>query len=615
MLLLKRLARSLGMLTGLALIALAALGMFLLNAKLRGHAPFSFIGDYTTDSDPAIRYALGGHPFSMFSVEPTPLMLPVALLVRIPAVGLAQLLGYHPGMNARYELGALAVFMVIAAVILRASWGPSRRERLSAVGLLLFALIGPLSIQATNWGHVEETLGAFLLCAALIAAGRERWRFAALCAAAAGATKQPDLLAGVAILLLLQPRRRRQAEFIGGLLVLTVPFLIASIGALTATQNQQIAASGGGAPHVIDVFHAFGIASWGWLSRPSVVVFAIVLPLLAAWRGETRWRLSALQASAVLAIVLFLRAMLDPYNISYYALPAVAALAAWEWLAWRAETHPLRRLRALSGLPLLAFAANFAVNAASGGLISRFVTAYLNNNYGVIYVLVVLVISLALVPVAFRLSFEWDRSRQLLYGGMAAAVIAIVLGLFAFGKPPRREMADPIGGWTALSPGAIAKATTPTKVYWLGGQDLSSSVFLRTIAMRTSKRREGLDISAATVGTPLTLFDYGLNTEPDSVSVFTLRPGKVSRGLRRLVANCSAGSKRCAKGAKLVQTPIGPAIVFITSSSVWNARVAPRGERNAVYVDSALKITPEQVLRRLRVVRPADRYKLAEQQS
>ena len=67
----------------------------------------------------------------------------------------------------------------------------------------------------------------------------------------------------------------------------------------------------------------------GWLSpipHPLIVLLAVPLSLLAARRKA--------DPLALLALLLLLRCVLDPWNNVYYVLPCVLALAAWEPLAY-----------------------------------------------------------------------------------------------------------------------------------------------------------------------------------------------------------------------------------------------------------------------------------------
>lgn len=68
------------------------------------------------------------------------------------------------------------------------------------------------------------------------------------------------------------------------------------------------------------------------LTRP--MVLAVPVALAAAWWRvrRTSARADAGAALLLLSLVLHLRCLLDPWNIGYYGLPALLALATWEGL-------------------------------------------------------------------------------------------------------------------------------------------------------------------------------------------------------------------------------------------------------------------------------------------
>jgi hypothetical protein len=85
------------------------------------------------------------------------------------------------------------------------------------------------------------------------------------------------------------------------------------------------------APAGADVV-AGALATPAWLApiaKPLIVLLAV--PLSAAWwmraGGRRRDRTDAL---GLLALLMLLRCMLDPWNVVYYELPLVIALLAWE---------------------------------------------------------------------------------------------------------------------------------------------------------------------------------------------------------------------------------------------------------------------------------------------
>ena len=79
------------------------------------------------------------------------------------------------------------------------------------------------------------------------------------------------------------------------------------------------------------------------MTRPLTVLLPLALSLLMARRLRSRpWT----DVLLLLALVLLLRCLIDPWNISYYELPFLLALLTWE-------------LHARSEPPLLSLAASF----------------------------------------------------------------------------------------------------------------------------------------------------------------------------------------------------------------------------------------------------------------
>jgi hypothetical protein len=76
----------------------------------------------------------------------------------------------------------------------------------------------------------------------------------------------------------------------------------------------------------------------GWIEsvgHPLIVVIALPLTLLCVrLRRRGSWR-AAEDALLLLALLLLLRCILDPWDISYYSLPFLFALLAWETLKYK----------------------------------------------------------------------------------------------------------------------------------------------------------------------------------------------------------------------------------------------------------------------------------------
>jgi hypothetical protein len=226
--------------------------------------------------------------------------------------------------------------------------------------VLALCVANPMTLTALEAGHPEELLGGVLCVAAVLLAARGRAVWAGVALGVAFANKQWALLALGPALLALPGRRilcASVAGAVGGALI--APFALSGPGAIEAMRG---AASPGSAiflPSQLWWFlgsqHPDGYrAAPGWVgpvSHPLIVALAVPLTL-AAWlrlrraglssaRGADRPRAGArasiprreADALLLLALLLALRFMLDPWDNAYYPIPFMLALVAWEALA------------------------------------------------------------------------------------------------------------------------------------------------------------------------------------------------------------------------------------------------------------------------------------------
>jgi hypothetical protein len=204
----------------------------------------------------------------------------------------------------------------------------------------------PLTLRALDVGHPEELLGGALCAGAALAALRDRSLLAGLLLGLALGNKAWAVLAVLPVLLALPAGGRVRALCVAvpvaGVLVAPVLFggaatVVASSAHTTGVifQPWQLWWFLGDHGHVIRGVYEEKVgyrAAPGWISpvgHPLVVVAGA--GVAAAWalvtRGGGRARGDAL---GLLALVLGIRCVLDPWNTDYYALPCVLALVAWE---------------------------------------------------------------------------------------------------------------------------------------------------------------------------------------------------------------------------------------------------------------------------------------------
>jgi hypothetical protein len=290
-----------------------------------------------------------------------PMMGSFSLFVRAPFAALAPLGGSHQ-LLLEYRLGAFACVLalgLLGLVVLRL--GDERRPALERVLLLGLLVAGPLTFKALYWGHPEELLAAALAIGGVIAAPR-RPLLAGLLIGLAIATKQWAWLALIPALAT-TPRKRLKLIAIAGAMALLWALPMA-IGDLHRFLDQMHAAGHTG-PGVTpsSVWWPFGHEVSAslvdgkmaktytvpvWISRAAEpLVLGLALALSAAYWRVRRER-PAVDALALLALVLLVRCMLDPLAISYHNAPFIIALATWEGLRRR-------------GLPYVTLAANGAI--------------------------------------------------------------------------------------------------------------------------------------------------------------------------------------------------------------------------------------------------------------
>jgi hypothetical protein len=334
-------------------------------------------------------------------------MMPLALLIRVPELttagydfvhtflsGLSHANGWWinsipilgPGRGAtinyltdtrRYEIGAVGTLVLTAMIVIGSLWyRATRGQRISVVLAVMTLLFTPLTGEALRWSHPEEFLLAGTIMLALLAAQRQRWTLAMVAVGLAFATKQPAWLIAPTIPFMLPKgmKIRGCALAVGVAVIICAPFLYNHVSEILGSQTGQL----GAVSNPTDADPQMHIGLWGAIggtagvaTRWFIPVLALLTPLFVAWRRH--WQLTVMEGAAVITIVMLLRAVLDPFDISYYALPAVAALTALEQNAWLKGTHLLQRASALTHIPVFAI--------CGGWFLGYVVGAFTNNWY------------------------------------------------------------------------------------------------------------------------------------------------------------------------------------------------------------------------------------------
>lgn len=324
--------------TGLALACLGA-----------GH-----IGDYALSAhipdNPAgsIHALLHGQIRAAAAVQPV--MGLGSIIVRLPFAALASAL--HGGETLTYRLGVLPCVLAVGlfGIVIGCAGAARRRPAWVAPLACLVLIVNPVSSAAIWLGHPEELLGGALCAGAVLAAARDRPRLAGVLLGAAVGTKEWALLAIVPALVAARPQQRRALALCAttvavplvGLLPLIDPASFLRTGRelgglrlvsftswwwpLAAGKVIQTHATGSlttAEVHTLPL--GLSRAAVSWLAPAASVPFGWLV-----WRRSLR--IDRVHALGLLALLLLLRAALDPVSMLYYFAPFVIALLGWELL-------------------------------------------------------------------------------------------------------------------------------------------------------------------------------------------------------------------------------------------------------------------------------------------
>lgn len=351
--------------------------------------------DYEAEARPSFEALVHGHLLAFLRDAP---VYGGSLVERAPFALLPSLWG--GGELAVYRLVALPCLLaaIALAVWLVAEMRAQGRSRLARAIALGVCVANPLTLRALELGHPEDLLGGVLCVAAVLLALHERPLWAGLVLGAAIANKEWALLAGGPVLLALPARRALCLAVAGALTaVVLAPLALVGSGAFLASARGTAAPTseifqpwqvwwflGHHGPAVHGLFGSlkpgFRTAP-GWVGRvshPLIVVLAAALSGLFWWRRRheaadfepggphSRERVGLLAAETahseteqaprsatdvlgLLALLFLLRCVLDTWDTSYYMLPCVLALLAWESIGAPLPSTPRNRR-----LPLLA---------------------------------------------------------------------------------------------------------------------------------------------------------------------------------------------------------------------------------------------------------------------
>lgn len=303
--------------------------------------------DWQTEARPAVGALLAGHVSQFLRIAP---VYGGSLILRAPFVLLTKLWG--GGELSIYGASAAPCLLAVGAL---AVWLSARmralgRSRGARVLALVLCVANPLMLPALQIGHPEELLGAVLCIAAVLCAMHDRPIWAAVLVGLAIGNKEWAILAVGPVLVALDRGRLRAVAISGvtaGLLI--APFILDASGGVAAQTASAGVSTGaifqpwqiwwflGTYGHVAHAVNAGYRVAPAWIesiSHPLIV--GIMVPLTGLYAG-LRARSSHRELNSpllLLALLLALRCILDPWDISYYAVPFLVALVTWESLSF-----------------------------------------------------------------------------------------------------------------------------------------------------------------------------------------------------------------------------------------------------------------------------------------
>jgi hypothetical protein len=340
--------------------------------------------DWDNEARPAVDALVAGHLMRFIQLAPS---YGGSLILRAPFFLLTKLWHGHelaiyragaaPCLAATGVLGVWLVARMRAAGV--AAWG-------RALALML-CVANPLTLAALQTGHPEELLGAVLCIGAVLCAMDDRPVWAAVLLGLAIPNKEWAVLAVGPMLVALQRRRVRALLITGGVAAILIsPFMLAPLlaggsgGFVAQTTSVGFQTGGifqpwqiwwflGSHGHIVRGLYGDIKVSYrtppGWIEGIGhALIIAIMVPLtglFAVVRRSQAYRVSNAPL-LLLTLLLALRCVLDPWDISYYSLPFLLTLLSWETLSFK-RVPVLSLLAALAAVLIFGQAPDLATGS------------------------------------------------------------------------------------------------------------------------------------------------------------------------------------------------------------------------------------------------------------
>lgn len=335
-----------------AAVAMAAVGLLVISRFALGS---SVPADWQAEARPAVHALLAGDVVRFLQLAPA---YGGSLILRAPFIMITKL--WNGGDSAVYTASAAPCLAATGAlgVWLSARMRSRDSSTLSWTVALLLCVANPLTLPALETGHPEEILSAAFCIAAVLSAIDDRPICAAILLGLAIANKEWAVLA-LGPMLVALPRARLRALLITGAVSAAVVAPLVLVGSgVFVTQATAVGLNTGATFQPWQIWWFFGSHAHlatgmtngieaGYRSAPGWVaalghplVIAIMPPLTALYARLRRDRVrqgagAPYDALLLLALLLGLRCVLDPWDISYYSLPFLLALLTWEGLSFQ----------------------------------------------------------------------------------------------------------------------------------------------------------------------------------------------------------------------------------------------------------------------------------------
>ena len=302
-----------------------------------------YVNDYGTEAATAVRALVHGHLVLFLQLRPA---YGGAFELRAPFILAGSL--FDSRTLPLYRAGAVPCLLAGAVL---AIWNVDalRRRGGSTIACLLVigvCAVNPMTYRALLSGHPEEVLAAVLCVAAVLLAMRGRAVAAGVLLGIAIADKDWSVLALGPVLLGLPAGRLRACIAAAVTAALLIAPQFAVLSGNVAARAQALAVTDAGdlmhpwnvwwltgspiplRPQAVGHVIAGGRLAQPWLHGiPHPLIVWLMFPL--TWLAVRR-RCAAGDALALLALLMLIRCVLDPWDVAYYSLPFLLALCSWE---------------------------------------------------------------------------------------------------------------------------------------------------------------------------------------------------------------------------------------------------------------------------------------------